>query len=119
MSAKLQAWRRGKRGESLARMRLILAGWRIVARNLREPSGEIDLIARRGRIIAFIEVKSRDDRGAALEAVSARQQQRIQRAAQVFLARRPDLARLQPRFDVIAVTGLWPRHLANAWTAED
>lgn len=103
----------------LARLRLILTGWRIVARNLREPFGEIDLVARRFRILAFVEVKSRDDHGAALEAVRLRQQQRIVRAAQSFLARRPDLAVLQPRFDVIAVTGLWPRHIANAWTAED
>jgi putative endonuclease len=118
MSGRQRAWRRGRRGEALARLRLILSGWRIVARNLREPAGEIDLVARRGRTIAFIEVKSRDEHGAALEAVRLRQQRRIARAAQGFLARRPDLAALQPRFDVIAVTGIWPRHIVNAWTAE-
>lgn len=107
---------RGKRGETLAVWRLRLSGWRIVARNLRLPQGEIDVIARRGRVLAFIEVKTRADPAQAAEAILVRQRQRIARAAQAFLARRPDLAELDIRFDAVLVAP-WPRHVANAWDA--
>ncbi len=105
---------RGRWGETLAVWRLRLAGWRIVARNLRLPQGEIDVIARRGRVLAFIEVKTRANHAQAAEAIAARQQRRITNAARAFLARRPDLAELDIRFDAILVAP-WPRHVVNAW----
>lgn len=110
------AYRRGRRSETLALWCLRLKGYRILARDLRSPVGEIDIIACRGRMLAIIEVKARDTADSAIEAVSPRQQARIVRAADRFLAGRPQLAGFAVRFDVIMVTpGRWPRHLPDAW----
>lgn len=96
--------------------RLRLAGYRVLARNFRVPSGEIDLVVRRGKVVAFVEVKARAAYEAAAEAIQPYQQLRIRNAALAFLARRPDLAGLAMRFDVVLVTpGRLPRHLRDAW----
>lgn len=115
------AERRGRRAETLARLLLALKGWRVVATRYRTPVGEIDLIVRRGRILAMIEVKQRPSHTAALHAVQPRQRERIARAAQWFLARDGRcFADYNIRFDVVAVApGRWPRHIANAWRVED
>jgi putative endonuclease len=115
-----RAERRGRFAERLALWRLRLAGWQILARDWRSPVGEIDLVARRGRVLAVIEVKSRPDTASAAEALSRRQRRRIARAAEAFLAARPDLADLELRFDVILVAPLRPpRHWPAAWRTED
>lgn len=112
--------RRGRRGEALAGLWLRLKGYRILARNWRHPLGEIDILARRGRILAVIEVKWRDRIDLAAEAIGARQRHRIMRAAAVFLARQPDAARLSLRFDALLLApGRWPRHVADAWRPSD
>ena len=96
-----------------------LRGWRILARGWRCPSGEIDILARRGRVLAIIEVKSRNQLDAAASALSPRQRRRITRAAEAFLLSRPDLARLEPRFDLMLVAPLRvPRHWPGAWRAD-
>lgn len=106
----------GLRAERWAVWRLRLAGYRVLARNFRVPTGEIDLIVRRGNIVAFVEVKARTTYEAAAEAIQPRQQLRIRNAALAFLARRPDLAGLSMRFDVVLVTPRrLPRHLRDAW----
>ncbi|HEV2303627.1 MAG TPA: YraN family protein [Stellaceae bacterium] len=118
--ARQRAERRGRFAERFARWRLRLAGWRIVARDWRCPAGEIDLVARRGRVLAVIEVKSRPDAAAAAEALTRRQRRRIARAAEAFLLTRPDLAGLEVRFDVILVAPRrLPRHWPAAWRAGD
>lgn len=110
------AWRGGRWAESLAALRLRCGGYRILARNWRSPVGEIDIVARRGRVLAIVEVKRRADRATALAAISPRQQQRLARAALAFQTQRADCARLHLRFDVITLgPGLWPRHLKDAW----
>lgn len=115
-AARRQAVRTGRRGEALAIWRLRLAGWRILARDWRSPAGEIDIIARRGRLVLFVEVKARGDLLAAGEAVGARQQGRIAAAAALFLARHPELAGCDARFDAMLVAPWrWPVHLADAW----
>jgi len=68
---------RGRRAEALAAWRLRLAGWRILARNLKLPQGEIDIVARRGAVVAFVEVKTRAELATAADAVTARQRRRI------------------------------------------
>lgn len=114
------AERRGRGAEAAAAWLLRLKGYRILARHLRTPVGEIDLIARRGRVLALIEVKTRATRDQAAAAVSPRQRQRIARAAQAFLARRPDLAELDLRFDALLLApGRWPHHLVDAWRPDD
>lgn len=111
-----RAWRRGRRGESLARLALRLAGYRILAQGHRTAPGEIDIIARRGNVLAFVEVKARADLGRAAEALLARQRRRIVRAAEGFLAARPELQICRCRFDVILITPWrWPRHIRDAW----
>ena len=116
---RLRARRRGRRGEALCRWHLRLRGWRILASDWRCPAGEIDIIARRWGVLVAIEVKSRPDFATGAAAVLPRQQRRIARALQAFLAMRPELAPLALRFDVMIVEpGRLPRHLRGAWLSE-
>ncbi|MGQ0662735.1 MAG: YraN family protein [Pseudomonadota bacterium] len=109
-----EAW--GRRAEWLAAWRLRLAGYRILARHVRTPVGEIDLIARRGDCLIFVEVKARAALDAAARALGPSQMRRIRRAAEAFLATRPDLRGLTLRFDALLVApGRLPRHIVDAW----
>jgi putative endonuclease len=111
-----RAERRGRAAELICLWHLRLRGYRVVARRFRVPSGEIDLIVRRGRVLAAVEVKARGDFERAGEAIHERQRRRIARAFEHFLKARPDLAHLDPRFDVmLVVPRRLPRHLADAW----
>jgi putative endonuclease len=111
-------WGRGRRGERLAAWLLRLKGYRIVARDLRCPVGEIDLIARRGQTLAVVEVKARPDATAAAEAVSARQRRRILAALGWYLARHPERSQDRIRFDaILIVPGRLPQHLEDCWQA--
>jgi putative endonuclease len=116
-SSKQAAERRGRRGELLASLILLAKGYRILGRRVRTRLGEIDLVARSpGGVICFIEVKARDAFVDAVEALMPRQQARIARAAEHFLAQRPGLRAREVRFDTITVTrGRLPRHLRDAW----
>jgi putative endonuclease len=107
---------KGRGAELAAGLLLQLKGFSILARRYRSPVGEIDIVARRGRLLVFVEVKRRAATVAALEAVGARQRRRIARAAEHFLRQRPALAGLDCRFDVVACPP-WrlPHHLADAW----
>jgi putative endonuclease len=114
-----RAQRRGRVAEWLCLWHLRLHGWRIVARGWRCPSGEIDILARRGKVLAVIEVKSRGEVAAAASALAPRQRRRIARAAEAFLLSRPDLAGLDIRFDLMLVAPLRPpRHWRSAWRAD-
>jgi len=114
------AERRGRFAELLCRWHLRLRGWRILASHWRCPSGEIDILARRGRVLAIIEVKSRRDLASAAQSVLPRQRRRIARAASAFLMTRPELAALTIRFDVMLVAPPRPpRHLAGAWRSDE
>ena len=120
LATRRAAFRRGHAAELLCLWHLRLRGYRILARRFRVPSGEIDLIARRGHVLAAIEVKARTDLATAGESISARQRRRVARALEHFLALRPELAQLAPRFDVMLVApGRLPRHLADAWRGGD
>jgi putative endonuclease len=114
-----RAQRHGRLAEWLCLWHLRLRGWRIVAHRWRCPSGEIDILARRGGVLAVIEVKSRAEMDAAAAALPPRQRRRIARAAEAFLLSRPDLARLDVRFDVMLVAGYRaPRHWHGAWRVD-
>ena len=111
-----EAEKRGRGAERLAAWYLRLRGWRILAQRARVPGGEVDIVARRGRTLAFVEVKARADVTAAAESLLARQRRRIARAAAGYLALRPELQSCRCRFDVILVTPWrWPRHIRDAW----
>lgn len=110
------AERRGRRGETLAALYLRLQGWRIVAKRIRTPLGEVDLIARRGRTTLFIEVKTR---ATAAELDHAIDRQRLSRVAAATNMLIPRFSRPGDdiRIDVILLAPrAWPRHIRNAWT---
>jgi putative endonuclease len=115
-----RAERRGRAAERLCLWHLRLRCWRVLARQWRCPSGEIDILARRGSVLAVIEVKRRGEIGAAAGALSPRQRRRIERAAEAYLNTRPDLAGLALRFDLMLVTP-WrlPVHWRDAWRPGD
>jgi putative endonuclease len=115
---RLRAWQRGRTAETLCVWHLRLRGYRILARGYRVPVGEIDIVARRGGVVAAIEVKARDSLAAAGEAIAPRQRRRVARAFEQFLAAHPQHGGLTLRFDVMLVArGRLPRHVSNAWLA--
>jgi putative endonuclease len=109
----------GLRAESIAALMLRLKGYRILARRFVVNGGEIDLIARKGDSIAFVEVKARADLEVAAIAISATKRRRIARAARVWLARNPWAMSLTLRGDAIFVApGRLPRHAPSAYRLE-
>ncbi len=120
---RIQAERRGRLAEGLCVARLRLTGWRILARRLKTKAGtglgEVDIIARRNGVIAFIEVKARLDPTAALDAVTTLQRARIARAADAYIQRRPECAQCEIRFDVMIVgNSFLPQRIVDAWRPE-
>jgi putative endonuclease len=110
-----EAEKRGRGAESLACWYLRLHGWRILARRARVPGGEVDIVARRGRTLAFVEVKARASEQSAALALDEWRLRRVALAAE----------RLAPRFmragddiridAMFVIPGRWPRHLPNVW----
>lgn len=116
MPAKRQiAEARGRADERRAALWLRLKGYSILAMRVKLPVGEIDLIARKGRLIAFLEVKARARRDDALGAVSVQSWQRISRAAEAWMGQRPKFAGHGWRYDIVALApGQLPYHLKDA-----
>lgn len=115
---RVAAFRTGLSAESRAAAYLMAKGYRILAKRFRTPYGEIDLVARKRNLIAFVEVKARASLDDAAWAVTPRQQQRIVNAAQAWLMAHPEHAEFDMRFDamLIAPRSL-PRHLLAAFDA--
>ncbi|MBB4615545.1 YraN family protein [Novosphingobium taihuense] len=112
---KVEAEQRGRRGETLAAWWLRLCGWRILAQRVKVKVGEVDLIARKGRTVAFVEVKWRRDAALLGEAIDAHRLRRVARAAEM-LAPRYAKPGDDVQIDVILVAPrAWPRRIANAW----
>lgn len=104
----------GRRAETLAAWYLRAKGYRILEQRFKTPVGEIDLIAKRGKALVFCEVKRRQSEQAAREAITAQQRQRIARAAEAYVARRPTFADHEQRVDaLLLVPGHWPVHIHN------
>ena len=115
--ARVRAYRRGLAAETIAALMLRLKGHRIVARRYKTPVGEIDLVALKGRRLAFVEVKRRKSADDAAWTVPAKQRRRIVRAAQYWLAAHPDLSGHDIAFDVVlAAPWAWPRYIENAFS---
>ncbi len=114
-AARQAAEARGRRGERLAAWYLRLKGWRVLATRVRTKAGEVDLVARRGTLVAFVEVKMRY-RAAELDfAIDERRLARVAAAAELlapeYAAPGDDI-----RIDVILLApGTRPRHIENAW----
>jgi putative endonuclease len=110
------ARRSGRRGEAWAAAWLMARGYRILGFRLKTPQAEIDLLAKRGPVLAVVEVKRRATLAAALDAVSLDQRERLRRAGAALAARRPGLSGLQVRLDLLALApGRLPMHIPDAW----
>ena len=113
MNTRAQREAKGRRGEWLAAWYLRLKGWRILAQRIKTPRGEIDLIGRRGKVLAFIEVKWR---ASAAELDTAIDEYRLRRVAAAAEAVGHKYARAGDtmRIDVLLLApGRWPRHMVN------
>src|ERR1700693_163318 len=117
-AARLAAFRTGLSAEARAAAYLMAKGYRILAKRFRTPYGEIDIVARRRNLLAFIEVKARATLDDAAYAVTPRQQARIINAAQAWLMAHPEHADFELRFDAILIAPRrLPRHLLAAFDA--
>ena len=113
--ARTAAEQKGRQGERIAGWWLRLKGWSILGRRVRTPAGEIDLIVRRGNIVAFIEVKARATSAALDLSIDERRLARVAAAAESlaahYLGPKDDM-----RIDVMLLApGRPPRHLENVW----
>jgi putative endonuclease len=116
---RVAAFRVGLSAESRAAAFLIAKGYRIVARRFRSPVGEVDIVARRGRVLVFVEVKARNRLDDAAESLLPRQQRRIAAAATAWLAEHPDDVACHIRFDAVLVApGRIPRHIPAAFETD-
>jgi len=106
--------RRGRLAEWMAAAALMAKGYIIIGRNVKTRAGEIDIIAVRGKRVAFVEVKRRLTDEAAEAAVGGRQAARIRSAADYWLAQRPRYHEYEQGFDLmLLVPRRWPRHIEN------
>ena len=107
--------RGGRRAEAIAAWWLRLKGWKILARRLRMPLGEVDIVARRGRVVAFVEVKARASEAEAALSLDPYRLRRVAAAAGALahrFARDGDDVRIDAIF---IVPRRWPRHLPDVW----
>jgi putative endonuclease len=115
---RVAAFRTGLSAEARAAAYLMVKGYRILAKRFRTPYGEIDIVARRRNLLAFVEVKARANLDEAAFAVTPRQQRRIIEAAQAWLMAHPEHADFELRFDAMLIAPRHlPRHLLAAFDA--
>ncbi len=113
------AHRRGHVAEAVALASLLLKGYRPLARRFSAAGGEIDLVVRRGALVAFVEVKARADLDAALLAIDRRKRERFARAARAWVARSAARGELSYRADAVLVAPRrWPRHVEGVFELE-
>jgi putative endonuclease len=111
-----KALRRGHLSEYLAAFSLMLRGYRILAMRYRVKAGEIDIIARKGDLVSFIEVKARATSADSVFAVSGLSQSRIRNASLHWLQTQTDAGRLSWSYDIVAVRPWrWPEHFRDAF----
>lgn len=109
------AEKRGRKGEGFAALWLQLQGWQVLDRRVKTPRGEIDLVARRRRQVAFVEVKWRSSGELLDTAIDAYRLRRVASAAEA-VAHRYAGPGDSIRIDVLLLApGRWPRHIVNAW----
>lgn len=106
---------RGRKGEAYAALWLRMKGWQILAERVRTAAGEVDLVAKRGNVVAFVEVKTRATDAELDHAIDDFRLRRVASAAEI-LAPRFALAGEDIRIDVVLIApGGLPRHLVNVW----
>ncbi|MFL0414481.1 YraN family protein [uncultured Sphingomonas sp.] len=105
----------GRRGERYAAWWLRLRGWRILDQRVRTPAGEVDLVAKRGNLVAFVEVKTRASVAELDFAIDHQRLARVAAAAEILMSRYA-LNGEDVRVDVVLLApGTRPRHIENAW----
>lgn len=110
------ARRSGRRAEVVAVAWLMAKGYRILGFRLKTPQAEIDVLAKRGAVLAVVEVKSRTSLEVALDTVTFDQRDRLRRAGAQLAANRPGLSACAVRLDLMALApGKLPRHIPDAW----
>lgn len=115
---RVAAFRTGLSAETRAAAYLMAKGYRILMRRFRTPYGEIDIVAKRRNLLAFVEVKARATLDDAAYAVTPRQQKRIIDAANAWLMAHPEHATFDIRFDAVLIAPRsLPRHLLAAFDA--
>jgi putative endonuclease len=106
---------RGRKGEAYAAWWLRMKGWRILAERVRTPAGEVDLVAKRGNLVAFIEVKTRATAAELDYAIDEYRLRRVAAAAEILIPRfAPDGEDIRIDVILLAPRSL-PRHLVNVW----
>lgn len=106
----------GHWSEWLAAVYLTVCGYRILARRYRSPFGEVDIIARRGKRLAFVEVKRRPTLAEAEWSLTPTQAERIGRAAEHWMRRHPRYREHEMGMDLLLISpGGWPCHLTNVF----
>jgi len=95
---------KGRSGEEKAAGYLKRQGYQLLDRNVRGGRGELDIVARKGDLLVFVEVKSHQTREQGILAVNENKCERIRSAATAYIGRHPQFASLQCRFDLIILT---------------
>lgn len=114
--AKIKSYKFGIVAEYIVILYLTFKFYKIIHSRYRSKAGEIDIIAQKGRLIIFIEVKARKNKRGIFEVLSKSQQQRIIRSSELFMAQNRKFTGYDMRFDLIVITpGLFIKHIKNAW----
>jgi len=107
---------KGLLAEFKAKSFLRYQGFKILTERFKTPVGEIDLIAKKGNLVVFVEVKLRKTAEAAAEAIHAKNQLRVRSAAELYLQQYPEYNQCEMRFDALVMApGAWPQHIPDAF----
>lgn len=113
---KIKNYRFGKLGEWVTQKFLLIKGYRLIALNYKSYFGEIDIVAKKGNTIVFVEVKTRKKNQMMEIILSSHQVERIKRAAEFFIAKNPCYQNCKIRFDLVLISKfLLPTHHRNFW----
>ena len=107
---------KGLIAEFKAKSYLRFNGYRVLEERFKTSVGEIDLIVKKENLVVFVEVKLRKTMEAAAEAIHAKNQSRVRRAAELYLQRHPEYNECELRFDALVMApGAWPQHIPDAF----
>lgn len=116
LTKKLSSYKLGQLSEYLVAVFLICKGYKILNMRYKNPSGEVDIIARRSKTLVFIEVKSRKKLDLRYTILGNRQISRITKTAMLYLQKNKSYNNCCTRFDLVIVSNLWNiEHIENAW----
>src|ERR1035437_74939 len=109
-------YQKGLLAEFKAKSYLRFKGYYILEERFRTSVGEIDLIVKKDNMVVFVEVKLRKTLEAAAEAIHAKNQSRVRRAAELYLQKHPEYTGCELRFDALVMApGAWPQHIPDAF----